>query len=398
MSYGVGTKNPFDLLENEDEQPEPTEEVVPAVKSQSRGGKSGNAASERGSGRGGRGGGRGGHQRDHGQVQVEVEEKNGARDHDRHQSRTGRGKEVKKGGHGRYAFGRAEDAEEQLEAPAIAAAETAADAAPEVVDAPAPVEEEDKSVSYSEFLAKRGQVQADLEMKAREVVISKEFNKGTAIVREKDESFLAPELEEKEEKAKREKKKKGTVSLDEFFVANGGLNQESENRRGGRGASRGGARGGRGGRGGFAAAEAAAPVAEASEDAPAAGSDAPAPRGGRGGRGRGGAPRGDGESRRGGFDGESRGRGGRGGRGRGGAPRGDGESRGRGGARGGRGGAPRGDGEFRGRGGRGGPRDGAGASRGRGAPRGARGGARGNAEAKPSLNINDTNDFPSLGK
>lgn len=236
------------------------------------------------------------------------------REFDRH-SGTGRGKEVKKDGHGRYGWGSEKNPTEEMEASGRTDAPADDDA-----DAPAAADAEDdvKSVTYEEYLKRKEaeMPQDDREAKGRKPEVAQKFGKGQ-VFQKNEETVLFPDLVKGKSSGKKKDKGKKGLSLDEFVAKNGGPlpppRVESEERRGdgaGRGRGRGDGRGRGRGRG--------------------AGGD----------RGRGGDDRGAGAER--GGRGRGRGRGGggdRGGRGRGGAFRGGdrGGRGGRGGSRGGRG-------------------------------------------------------------
>jgi len=253
----VITRNAFDLLDLDAPLPtKPTkapkpEPVKPAPKKEkeiirptsARGGKG------RGRGRGGRGRG----------------DVRGKREFDHHVSGTGRDRRAKKEGAGKYNWGvdgeegedkrrprrtdrkpadeKAEDGEEdKAEADGEKVAEKKA---PE----PEPEEEEDNSVSYAEYLANKADVDEDVNRQVREVEIDESQFKSSAVVEKEEETCEYIIEGGKKGPRKKNRKKAGKISLDEFAAPAAAA--PKSNYRGDRGDSRGQSRGGKGrGKGG----------------------------------------------------------------------------------------------------------------------------------------------------
>lgn len=287
----VQTKNVFDLLAGDDEPEVEQEPAKPAAAPKKEGVRGG--AASRGAARGGRSDGvtRGGRPPKH--------------EHER-KSATGRSHETtKKGGAGKYSWGKEDETAAE---PAAAATDAAAPAASG--DAPAEAAaEEDNTVGLDDYLKSLESKRPvdDRKIAPRAPVVDEKAFKGKVLEKAEEETLFADMARAKKEKAAKEAKKKNVVSLDEWNAKIPQPAREAredseprtfERRDDGERRGRGGFRGGRG-RGGDA------PAGAGSEER---------------GRGRGGFRGGRGRGGRGGERGGDRGS--FGGRGRGGAPRG----------------------------------------------------------------------------
>lgn len=276
---GVHTHNAFALLDDEAppkqtkakevKEEAPKKEVkrtsdrdrpTPRVEGGDRrtdGGHVGGRGGGRG-GRGGRGGGRGGGEsgREGGRERKEF---------DAHVSRSGKTREPKKDGAGKFNEGSVrdviadgtsddrrsrtrrttrkpdEETETKVEGEEVAA-EGAAEGAPASEEKPAAPEEpaEPPTKTYTEFLASKKQLDSDLAIQVREVQNDEsQFKAVKAIAKteEKNPYIISP-AEEKEKAPKAKKDKAKHISLDEFTAVAGASTRGGTRGRGGRGRER----------------------------------------------------------------------------------------------------------------------------------------------------------------